>query len=391
MIEIDNATRIVPPEDCVPEKYGMRRLPILRVLLLTLVLGTLGFVFSAQGLPDYDSYKRIYNSVSGYYFLGWEPFFVYLNYLGNYFLLNYDEFRSVILFLSLTNFAAALYIFSRKLRGTVLQCRKQSMFFTILVGLIFIFSFTIFFFEFFIIRIRAGLSLSMVFLAFSLFWPGKSKACKLRYLIIAILLCLAFATHLCTASSLVYFIFYPFALSLLYSKGSFARQGYFFRILLFYAVLIPAVLLIYMVVEMSVYRGNKLFSELNVFRLIAFSVIPLIIAVFGVFSRRFVGLRNISKTQGSNSNSVLVHGTTCQLMTWHYFVTFSYLSMAFALLLFYMAGTVNQAGSGEAIVRLFTLSSPLAVFIILCTTIFYRGFWLFLLLSNSLFFVNAVF
>jgi len=389
MIEIDNATRIVPPEDCVPEKYWVRWFQLQRMFLLTLVLGTLGFVFSAQGLPDYDSYKRIYNSVSGYYFFGWEPFFVYLNYLGKYFLLNYDEFRSAILFLSLTNFATALYIFSRKLRGTVLQCRKQSMFFTILVELIFAFAFTIFFFEFFIIRIRAGLSLSMVFLAFSLFWPGKSKASKPMFLVIAILLCLAFATHLWTASSLVYFIFYPFALSLLYSKGSFARQGYFFRILLFHAVLIPAVLAFYVVLKMSVYRNR--FSELNVFRLIALSVIPLIIAVFGVFSRRFVGLRSISKRQRSNSNSVLVHRTACQLMTWHYFATFSYVSMAFALLLFYMAGTVNQAGAGEAIVRLFTLSSPLAVFIVLYATRFYRGFWLFVLLSNSLFFVNTVF
>jgi hypothetical protein len=132
-----------------------------------------------------------------------------------------------------------------------------------------------------------------------------------------------------------------------------------------------------------------MFSSLNVFRLIALSVIPLIIAVLGMFNGGFIGLRSVSNTQMSGSKSVLVHRTACQLITWHYFATFSYISMAFALLFFYVTGVVGQ--SGEAIVRLFTLSSPLGIFIVLCTTGFYRFFWLFVLLSNSLFFVNAVF
>lgn len=392
MIGIGNVTRIVVPKGCIPQKYGIHRFPLQRVVLLSLLLWALSFVFSAEGLPDYDSYKRIYKLVTSGYLFEWGPFFVYLNYIGKYFRLNYDQFRSAILFLSLTNFVAALFIFSRKLRGAVLRCRKQCMFFTILVGLIFAFTFTVFFFEFFVIRIRSGLSLSMVFLAFSLFWPGKKKSSKLRFLVVVILLWLAFATHLWTASILVYFVFYPVALSLLYSKSSFARQGYFFGILSFYAVLIPAVLTVYVVLEMSFYRGAHLFSKLNVFRLIALSIIPLVIVVFGVFSKQYVGLRSILKTQRSNSQSVfLVPKTARRLMIWHYFATFSYLSMAFVLLLFYMAGTVDQSGSGEAIVRLFTISSPLAVFIVLCATRFYRGFWLFVLLSNSLFFVNAVF
>lgn len=392
MIGIRKATLIVVPKGCVPQKYGVHRFPLQRVVLLSFVLWALSFVFSAEEFPDYDSYKRIYESVASYHLFGWGPFFVYLNYLGKYFLLDYDEFRSVILFLSLTNFVAALYIFSRKLRGAVLRCRKQSMFFAILAGLIFAFAFTVFFFEFFVVRIRAGLSLSMVLLAFSLFWPDKKKSSKLRFIVVAILLGLAFATHLWTASILVYFIFYPAALSLLYSKSSFARQGYLFGIISFFAVLTPAVLTVYVVLGMSIYRGAKLFSELNVFRLIALSSIPLVIVVFGVFSKKYVGLRSILKKQRSNYQSAfLLPRASRQLMMWHYFATFSYFSMTFALLLFYMAGTVNQSGSGEAVVRLFTLSSPLAVFIILCATRFYRDFWLLVLLSNSLFFVNTVF
>jgi hypothetical protein len=230
----------------------------------------------------------------------------------------------------------------------------------------------------------------MVFLAFSLFWPGKSKSSKLRFIAVLILLVLAFTLHAYTASILVYFIFYPVALSLLYSKSSFARQGYFLGIISFFAVFIPAVLTVYITSEMSFYRGHRLFSELNVFRLIALFVIPLFMVVFGVFSKKYVGLRSILKTQRSNSQSVfLVPRTACQLMMWHYFATFSYLSMAFALLFFYMAGTIDR--SGEAIVRLFTLSSALSVFIVLCATRFYRDFWLLMLLSNSLFFVNTVF
>jgi hypothetical protein len=264
------------------------------------------------------------------------------------------------------------------------------MFFAMLAGLIFAFGFTIFFFEFFVIRIRAGLSLSMVFLAFSLFWPAKKKSSELKFIVIAILLGLAFATHLWTASILVYFVFYPAALSLLCTKSSFARQRYFLGIILLYAVLIPAVLTVYVVSEMSIYRGEHLFHKLNIFRLITLFGIPLVIIVFGVFSKRYIGLRSILKKQRSNYQSVfLLPRASRQFMMWHYFATFSYFSMAFALLLFYMSGTVDR--SGEAIVRLFTLSSPLAVFIVLCAPRFYRGFWLMVLLSNSLFFVNTVF
>jgi len=360
------------------------------VVLLSLVLWALSFAFSAEELPDYDSYNRMYELASSYYIFGGGPFFVYLNYLGEYFLLNYDKFRAVILFLSLTNFIAALYIFSRKLRGAVLRCRKQSMLFMLLVELIFAFAFTVFFLEFFIIRIRPGLSLSMVFLAFSLFWSGKKKSIKLRFPVAAILLGLAFATHLWTTSILVYFTFYPVALSLLYSKRSFDRQGHFLAIISFFAVLIPAILMVYVLLQMSVYRGAHLFSKLNVFRLIALSIIPMVIILFGVFGKKYIGLRRILKMQRSTSQDVfLVPKATRQLMMWHYFATFSYLSMASALMLFYMSGNVEQAG--EAIVRLFTLSSPLAVFIVLCATKFYSGFWLFVLLSNSLFFVNTVF
>lgn len=198
-------THRIASKNDVSRIYGIRRFPLRQVALLSLFLWILSFVFSTEKLPDYDSYKRIYESVTSSCLFEWEPFFARLNYLGKYFLLSYDEFRQVILFLSLANFVAALYIFSRKLEWAALQCRKQSMIFTL--GFVFAFAFAIFFFEFFIIRIRAGLSLAMVFLAFSLFWPGRKKTSKLKFIVVVILLGLAFATHLWTAGLLVYFGF----------------------------------------------------------------------------------------------------------------------------------------------------------------------------------------
>lgn len=389
MTEIENKTPIVSPKERVPQEYGIHRFPLQPVFLLSLVFGALSFLFSAKGLPDYNSYEGLYESVTDYHFFGWEPFFVYLNYLGRYFQLSYDEFRSIILFLSLSSFTAALYIFSQKLQEAAFRFQKQNIFFAILVGLIFTFAITVFYFEFFVIRIRAGLAISIVCLAFSLFWPGRNNSHWLKFLTILILLALAFASHMQTTTVLVYFLFYPAFISILYSKRWFARKGFFFKILLFCAVFIPAVLVVCAIIKMGIYRGEHLFSELNVFRPIAWSVIPLIIAVFGVFNKTFVGLTSLPKTLESNSNGALVDRTACHLISWHYYATFSYVSMAFALLLFYMAGVVYP--SGEAIVRLFTLASPLAIFIVLTTTGFYRFFWLFLLTSNSLFFVKTVF
>ena len=389
MVEIENTTSKNISTGCTPRKYGIYWLPIQGILLLSLALWILSLIFSAKGLPDYDSYEGLYESVTGYYLWGWEPFFVYLNYLGRYFRLSYEAFRSVVLFLSLTSFTAAMYIFSRKLNLPVSQLRKQNSFFAVSIGLIFTFAFTVFFLEYFLIRIRAGFSISVVFLAFSLLWSSENRFGKLKFLLVSILLVIAFASHMQTTGVLVYFLFYPVVLSFLCLKRSFAREVFFLRILLFCAVSVPAVLVVYAVIEMGFYRGEHLFSKLNVFRLIALSVIPLIIAVFGVFNKTFVDLTGLPKTLESNSDDVPVLNPACQLISWHYFVTCSYVSMALALLLFYMAGVVYP--SGEAIVRLFTLSFPLAIFIVLCTTGFYRFFWLFILTSNSLFFVRTVF
>ena len=170
MVEIENTTSKNISTGCTPRKYGIYWLPIQGILLLSLALWILSLIFSAKGLPDYDSYEGLYESVTGYYLWGWEPFFVYLNYLGRYFRLSYEAFRSVVLFLSLTSFTAAMYIFSRKLNLPVSQLRKQNSFFAVSIGLIFTFAFTVFFLEYFLIRIRAGFSISVVFLAFSLLW-----------------------------------------------------------------------------------------------------------------------------------------------------------------------------------------------------------------------------
>src|SRR5207245_4062576 len=126
------------------------------------------------------------------------------------------------------------------------------------------------------------------------------------------------------------------------------------------------------------------------FRLFCISIVPLLLGVFDNFVAPRTGrisgaLKTSNALMGFDHRAVAVLQRT---LSWITFSTVCYLALAIALLVLYRTGFVGECG--EAIVRVFTLSSVPAIFVILLGPSRFSRIWLFLLLSNSLFFVNTL-
>jgi hypothetical protein len=120
-------------------------------------------------------------------------------------------------------------------------------------------------------------------------------------------------------------------------------------------------------------RGEELLSELNPVRFIMISIVPLLILL-------------CSENKVQKINSLDKQG----FIDFPYYFTRYYAFMAIGLLLIYVAGLTSQ--SGEAIVRLYTLSSVGSLFSISITgSIFKTILSFYLALINSLFFLMTIF
>lgn len=348
----------------MPNRNRERRSAPASHKLLFFVLILLGFIFQitnhTRELPDYESYMYIYENSSLAFISGWDPAFVGLAAICNALGISYDEFRGIVAAISIASLITA---FTTIRKAYAIKPQGGISNFPHLVFLII--CTPIFYLEFFVVRIRGGISLSLSVLALSLFLSYAKTKKKSAILMAALFFALSYFCHAFTASVLILLLFIPATLSTLKIRPDSLKIkiGFF----------IAGIALITSLVQNNSGRGEHLFSELNFYRLFAISAIPLLLITIDKFQRK-----DFHAIAQDNSLGRFI-----------YYLRLSYLSLALVLIPAYALGYVDQAG--EAIVRIFTLSSIMAIIGILFSNPKNKILWSYLLVVNSAFFVNTIY
>ena len=369
---------------------GGRNNYILLVMLFTMgIFWLASFAISIKDLPDYQSYEQIYE-IGGlnYLMASTDLGFVAVIQASKILNMDYEQFRSAILLASLTFLSIALILVYRWLRASngnvaILKLRP----FIMLIASV---SLLIFMLEFLLIRIRAGLGLSLVSFAFALYLTAKRPNKPTNLVVTLIFYIFGYSIHGSTAIVLGYLLFLPILYKVLFSRLRPFFSTPILKAIIACVLLAVAFYFVFMVSIQSVERGENVESPLNGIRLLSITVAPLLLAIFdyvwSLKSEKF-GYKRMHQT----SKRVLDYKVSVaaqRKLSWIAFSTHCYLALAFALLILYTAGFITE--SGEAIVRVFTLSSVPAIFVILLGSSRYSIIWLFLLLSNALFFLNTL-
>lgn len=327
-------------------------------LFVFLVLLVFGFSFVGQSaMPDYVAYEVIYENGLSYLLLGWEPFYILLNVLGSSAGLDYDSFRLTLTVISSLFFFGAV----RKSAGVLTPGSLLGTgFFNVTAVVVLVASL---FFEFYIVRLRGGLSASIALLSASLMLRFICDRRLINAFLSLIFILMSYFTHAATAVTMIFFMFVP--LLLIYKKYSF--ENYLTKTILF----LLALYMIFSIGNLSGARGDHLASPLNFYRYISISIMPVVIyKLCGLF----IGKRLIFK------NTALQFSDASML---------AYIMLAVALIPLYWLGIADQ--SGEALVRFFTVSTVVAAYF----SVFDSGrnlyVWFYIGFVNSLFFINTVF
>lgn len=335
----------------VSREMVLRLVALIAILLLMLLLWD-------DSLPDYLSYQGLFESQAASY--AYNPLFGAavqgVRFLG----LNYEAFRGLVLFAGILVFTG----FARTPLDGGRFARNQLVFYGayLLLGFVFLF-------EFYEVRLRAGIACLLFALAFLPELASAKRSTNWLFrLVQALLLAASLMLHASTFAAVFLFCVPPL-LFVKYGPGWIKHLTGPFAIAL--AILWFGVL--YQVVSVAPLRGESLFSPLNSARFLALSAVPmaLFIAVDLPASRADRHIR-----QGVNLFPLLF--------------SVNYLICATVLAGFYLTGNLQIAG--EAIVRVMTLSSLPAAFIIMRWGVGYaRALPIYLLACNGLFFVNTVY
>lgn len=300
--------------------------------------------------PDYYAYSMIYLTANLH--KDWEVLFIYINYIFREAGFAYYQFRFFILLFSITGLWLAL----SKLKPTF----KNKSFFTAysLTMAICIFVLVL---EYFVIRIRAGLSIGMFMWAFYFFCSKK------RYMqfIGLSMITSAYFTHLHTAIALSAFIFPPWLFAVL-GRDSKLKNNIYFAVLI-----LLTIGFLYYLNKIYIFRGEFLFSKLNPIRLLTFTGIPLVI---------YFMFPNKPESDPKVSSGIYMFPKL---------FTQLYIFFASGLAIMGLLGLVNE--SGEAITRVFILFSLPAIFALRLKGLFLNAkVPSFILLSNAAFFLKTI-
>lgn len=303
----------------------------IRMIIIFFIISS--FILDQSILPDYDAYERIYiiNDFSG----DWEILFTLIMYTSKLLNLTYDSFRTIHLFFCLFT----LYKLSQN--GNIVKNKLSHT-----ESIILFFLVNLFLIEFFLIRIRAGLCISFIFLATSYF---ENKKYHFSFLLF---LC-SFFIHKSTFVVLS-LIYVPFII--LQSKSKI--NGI---ISIIYNLFATCLILFYINNNFEE-RGSGLNSPLNVFRFYALTIPPILLYIL------------YNKENRNNFN--------------FYFNKF-YIFFLTGLILMYYLGYTEY--SGEAIVRVYTLATVPALYSIFRKNgLLQNKLNMYILVSNSLFFLYTI-
>lgn len=347
---------------------GQRRMAVFGLLLIARALALALFAYvltlmSNENLPDYDSYLSLFtisSELEGRY-AGFAQVLGALKDLG----LTYENFRLLVMVLGIV-LSMLLLRFQPEGAGNA-NSFSVSLGNSSLLLLFFIF---VFIFEFFAVRLRAGISIFFFSIGFLPLLNGYRFRLTNAFRSMAILLCFIMSAviHFETFGVLVAFLFPP----LLWKRAAKVR-GY--RKSTHYALICIFVWLVFFwqgVSGSTSFRGENLASDLNSVRFLAISILPILLWV-----------------------PVWAYYKKISVQAWRsidypYLFALNYVACAIAIILFYYSGAGRD--DGEAIVRVVTLSSVGAA---LCLsgwgTNLRNAVPIYLISSNSLFFINTLF
>lgn len=327
-------------------------------VLCYLVLCACSLVFFNHSLlhinPDWEPYKRIYYET--YHIGSWEPGFVTLNLLAKSLGLNYFQFRLVLFCFCCIG---VFFLFSAA--GQARQ-RRGSPTLNLALSPLFFFCLAVFFLEFFIVRMRAGICISFFAISLAFFLEKK-------YVKTVIFSVISLSIHRSTWAIIFSFFCAPYLL-LFYMGRARASFNQFWAGSFFFGIC-----LIFVIVSNIKERGEALFSELNPFRLILTSGGPILI---------FLGAKKIPAAP----RWTCVHEVNC--LNSIYLFTHLYLMLSVILGLSYSFGFLSNAG--EALVRVFSLSTLPAIIIIFVQGGLRKANTAgYLAIANSILFINSLF
>lgn len=335
------------------------------------------------GLPDYESYKGIY-AIGASVFEGNARLFFWVNQVAQSADFDYDQFRAAVLIICVGMLAAAVRLVGKRLhlfgritgRGSLVNHPLALA--AAAAGL------WVFQLEFFEVRLRGGMAVAILALAFAVRVAARSPNSPGPILAVLALLVAAYELHPTTTIVLGYLLFAPMVYDYVAARLRFGRGGS--NVIWFGAIPVVSFALVFGASLQSADRGENLASPLNPARLVGLAVIPLLLAIATRVQRRWSKPPDDS---GVGTASYFTGPMVRRWTAWVNSVSACYLGLAIALLVLYAAGVIGESASGEAMVRIFTLSSLPAIFVLLAPNR-YGQIWLFLLLSNSAFFVNSV-
>jgi hypothetical protein len=379
--------------------FNLSRTVVLSYIILSIILYA---SLSISELPDYEAYKKIYESFALILSLDWEPFFVGLNLLGKYLNLNYDQFRLLIFSLSIIITCLSILLFQEKNKVQTIETLSENTtnrielflivtLLKILIYLIFAFAVTTFFFEFYMVRIRAGLAVSFFLIGFAMFYTIDTKYRKVVYLFALLFIFVGILSHQSTSIILAYLIFLPFIFTY-FNKTLYAfRKGKKTKYLILFVFILFSFIFQSILINSISDRGEHLFSPLNPVRFIALTVPPVLIYFYFYFNTGSLSLKN--KTQNLLTNKILPNNGNNEIIrfrhVFHHLLTINYLILLITLSVYYALGFVGNAG--EALVRIYTLGSVVSILVLQNSSKQYFYFWFYVLLSNSLFFINTIY
>lgn len=354
------------PYGLARRQHGMLHffIKIVGLAVFALALSSLDY----RNMPDYLAYQRMYNTTfpfGGDYY----GFFVFAK-LCKAAGLSYTGFRKLVLLMGVL--LAFWFLQARRVQDTLPKEYRQSSRHNGVVLLVVIFMFIL---EFYVVRLRAGIS---IFFFTSAFLIAVRKPKQLLHLIAlrltqAICLFSSAVMHVETFATVALFILVPIVWISYFAKRIQPNGKVFF-------VVIGAVwiLLYYLLVKDAArIRGAHLDSELNAVRFLAISPVP--IFIWFLVRRLF----------REPKFCVRVGRGYWRHAYFPYMFSLNYFSAATVLAVFYLSG--NILTSGEAIVRVMTLSSLGAILSITYWGITARNsLALYIAVCNALFFVYTI-
>ena len=342
-------------------------------------------------LPDFESYRVIYEFGGEGLTWGQEPIFRGFIMVCHRLGIDYIAFRIILKFLSIITFIIALRLVFKRItkEGFIIyKCRADSL----LVFLLVFFATYLFAFEFYEIRIRAGLAISFSLLSFALFIlkPGKLKLIYKLCAILAVIV--ALGIHTWTSLVLLYILFIPILLAKIYrfiERGILFESHTMFTIFVFAFLILSSLFILYKISTIAtLVRGEYLFSSLNPIR---FAFLSIFTILYGLFTLPRLTLRiiNYHLALPCNDYKSFNKYNLPFIDKFKIFLFMNYFAFAISLAIFYAFDILD--GSGEAIVRVYTLFAPAFLIGTLFRDKIVSTFFLLTMVGNGLFFLNTVF